>query len=470
MNVIQIEIKNKIAELSAPALIVCGNSDYVVEFNFDEEWDEHPIRTARFSTWKGFTDVVFEGSQCPVPVLSNASYVKIGVFAGDLRTTTPAYIPCKKSILCEGGAPIEPTPDVYAQLIAMIESGMVKGEQGEKGEKGEKGDAGSIKFIPVAELPTEGIDESAIYIIPDPDGAEENRFIEYVYIADSWEVLGKISIQVDHSEYVKKDQYANGQRAGLVRSNPNGGAQISEYGEGLIYLTMAEEKEIINKVNRYKPIVPENLDYAMMAGLANCLKPELWTDDTTDENGETVQGAKTKARELLGAVGKTESATKDKLGLVLKAEANHVNTYRYGYYVDAYFLPIGVRSFLVNPPAHVDWTDENKTKACETLGALPLSGGTMTGEIVLGQGDNKGINLGNAGVINSGLYTVLGFVGGNLVIGSYRNQTVLRTLANGKLKVQFGDASGTVENVATEKYVDDLIANLQAQIDELKGS
>ena len=381
MNVIQIEIKNKIAELSAPALIVCGNSDYVVEFNFDEEWAEHPIRTARFSTWKGFTDVVFEGSQCPVPVLSNASYVKIGVFAGDLRTTTHAYIPCKKSILCEGGAPIEPTPDVYAQLIAMIESGMVRGEQGEKGEKGEKGDAGSIKFIimPASEtddpkdaLPKENIDESAIYMVPDPDGSEDNLFIEYAYANGKWEPLGKISVQFDPNEFVKKDQYANGQRAGLVRSNPNGGAQISEYGEGLIYLTMAEEKEIINKVNRYKPIVPENLDYAMMAGLANCLKPELWTDDTTDENGETVQGTKSKARELLGAVGVNDKADKDKLGLVLKAHVNETNAYRWGYYIDAYILPFGVRSFLVNPPAHVDWTDEHKTKAQETLGVTAL--------------------------------------------------------------------------------------------------
>lgn len=201
--VIQVDIKNKIAELSAPALIVCGNSDYVVNFNFDEEWDEHRIRTARFSTWNGYTDVVFEGSECPVPVLSRATFVKVGVFAGDLHTTTPAFIPCKKSIRCEGGAPIEPTPDVYAQLIQLIESGAVRGPQGEKGEKGEKGDAGAVKFIPVAELPAENVDESAIYLVPTESTEEENRFNEYAYIDGKWEVLGAISLQVDHSEYVK---------------------------------------------------------------------------------------------------------------------------------------------------------------------------------------------------------------------------------------------------------------------------
>ena len=40
-----------------------------------------------------------------------------------------------------------------------------------KGEKGEKGEAGQIKFIVVNELPSEDIDESAIYMksITDPE-------------------------------------------------------------------------------------------------------------------------------------------------------------------------------------------------------------------------------------------------------------------------------------------------------------
>ena len=46
--------------------------------------------------------------------------VYIGVFAGDLHTSTPAYIGCEKSILCDGGAPADPTPDVYAQILALL--------------------------------------------------------------------------------------------------------------------------------------------------------------------------------------------------------------------------------------------------------------------------------------------------------------------------------------------------------------
>lgn len=274
---IHVSIKNKIAELSAPALIVCGNSDYVVEFNFDEEWAEHTLKTARFSAWNGYTDVVFEGTQCPVPVLSRASFVKVGVFAGDLHTTTPAYIPCKKSIRCEGGAPVEPKPDVYDRLIQMIEDGMLRGPQGEKGEKGDKGDAGSIKFIPVAVLPTEGIDESAIYIIPDPDGAEENRFIEFVYIDGAWEQLGKISVQVDHSEYVKKTDYATkGGAHGLVKIDTPFGIGLPNGASMPIGIIQATKEDIDGRTNVYRPIVSANLVYAVMSVI---LDAKAWTDE-----------------------------------------------------------------------------------------------------------------------------------------------------------------------------------------------
>lgn len=44
------------------------------------------------------------------------------MYAGDLMTTTPAYIDCDNSILCGGGTPADPQPDVYAQLMAIIQS------------------------------------------------------------------------------------------------------------------------------------------------------------------------------------------------------------------------------------------------------------------------------------------------------------------------------------------------------------
>lgn len=85
--------------------IVCGNSDYEIKFIFDSEWDTHPQKTARF-IWGGkFYDVDFSGDTCPVPIIQGAQIVEVGVYAGELNTTTSAIIPAKRSILCAGGLP-----------------------------------------------------------------------------------------------------------------------------------------------------------------------------------------------------------------------------------------------------------------------------------------------------------------------------------------------------------------------------
>lgn len=104
--------------------IVCGNDDYQVVFDFDEEWDAYHIKTARFIFGGQFIDVVFEGNACPVPRLSAVDHVAVGVFAGDLITSTPAIIGCRRSILCSEGAPAEPSPDVYAQIMELLGQGI----------------------------------------------------------------------------------------------------------------------------------------------------------------------------------------------------------------------------------------------------------------------------------------------------------------------------------------------------------
>lgn len=121
MKEINITIRDKIAENVSGSGYVCGNSDYTVVFDFDSEWDEFETKTARFIKQdKTFTDVVFSGNQCPMPILSNTYNIYVGVFAGDLHTTTPAHISAKKSILCDGGTPAAPSEDVYAQIIALL--------------------------------------------------------------------------------------------------------------------------------------------------------------------------------------------------------------------------------------------------------------------------------------------------------------------------------------------------------------
>ena len=101
---IEITVENKIATAPNNALIVCGNSDYTMSFNFDAEWDAEPRKTVRL-VWhfRGKTfhkDILMEGDRIDVPVLTNAYAVFVGVYAGDLRTTTRAKVPCAPCILC----------------------------------------------------------------------------------------------------------------------------------------------------------------------------------------------------------------------------------------------------------------------------------------------------------------------------------------------------------------------------------
>lgn len=118
VKTLHVSVNNKIASYwQRDGVIVCGNSDYVIEFTFDSEWDDHQIKTARFISANGYSDVVFEGTTVAVPVVQNTERLTVGVFSGNLKTTTPAVIPCMKSILCGEGVPVDPPPDVYTQLM-----------------------------------------------------------------------------------------------------------------------------------------------------------------------------------------------------------------------------------------------------------------------------------------------------------------------------------------------------------------
>jgi len=131
---ISISIRDKIAKKTNDVVYVCGNSDFVIHFDFDEEWNQHQAKTARFITDDGqYVDQVFTGNQCEVPVLSNTYRIYVGVFASNLHTTTPAYVPAKKSILCGNGKPAAPPDDVYARIMELLNEALMRIEALEKG-------------------------------------------------------------------------------------------------------------------------------------------------------------------------------------------------------------------------------------------------------------------------------------------------------------------------------------------------
>lgn len=75
--------------------------------------------------------------------------------------------------------------------------------------RGPKGDTGSIKFIVVTELPTENIDETAIYLKPVESPKGENNFEEFIYVNGKWEDLGTPNVAVDLSNYYTKEETDN---------------------------------------------------------------------------------------------------------------------------------------------------------------------------------------------------------------------------------------------------------------------
>lgn len=169
MIVINIEVQDKRPTVLGSPVIVCGNSDYELAFTFDSEWEAEPAKTARFLFVRGgkvlYEDVVFMGTTCPVPVLAGIKEVRVGVFAGNLITSTPAVINCEPSILCGAGAPEDPTPEEYHQIISLVndyygelvksmtgfyedynsllEQGFFTGPKGDQGDPGIQGPIGA---------------------------------------------------------------------------------------------------------------------------------------------------------------------------------------------------------------------------------------------------------------------------------------------------------------------------------------
>jgi len=159
---IKVDIVDKHATTLGAPVIICGNSDYSITFTFDDEWAEHDTKTARFAYVRAgvlqYTDVIFTGDTVDVPVLAEITEVRVGVFAGDLRTSTPARIPCEYSIRCGTGAPVEPTPDVYDQIMALLNTGGGGGNAGGGGGSPEP----TIQVI----LPeTEMIEDAEAYVV-----------------------------------------------------------------------------------------------------------------------------------------------------------------------------------------------------------------------------------------------------------------------------------------------------------------
>ena len=117
---IKITVRNKLP-ICGDVAIVCNNSDYTVIWELDEEWSGYDTKTMRTAYQDGtYTDTVFTGNTVSLPVVTVPGRVKIGLYAGDIRTSRAALISALPSITTDGGAPAEPPDDVYNQIMELI--------------------------------------------------------------------------------------------------------------------------------------------------------------------------------------------------------------------------------------------------------------------------------------------------------------------------------------------------------------
>lgn len=118
---IDIKVRHRIA-YDADELLIANNTDYTITFDFDDEWAAHTSRVARFIINGSYTDVIFTGNTVTVPRITNnnTAYLFVGVYSGDLYTTTPAMIKVRKSIIDSSPVQPTPTPEVYTQILALL--------------------------------------------------------------------------------------------------------------------------------------------------------------------------------------------------------------------------------------------------------------------------------------------------------------------------------------------------------------
>lgn len=119
---ISITVADKIAQVQGNPVIVCGNSDYVVRFTFDSEWDAYTTKTAVFRYYYNGTikeyEVLFSGDTVKIPTLPTIFMLSVDVSAGDLKTSLAASIRCSGESIYH--AP--PNESVYNQLLEYLKN------------------------------------------------------------------------------------------------------------------------------------------------------------------------------------------------------------------------------------------------------------------------------------------------------------------------------------------------------------
>lgn len=118
---ISIIVTDKRPVCTAGTTVVCDNSDYIVHWDLDAEWSAYDTKTMRVIYMDStYADIVFSGDSVALPPVPVPGCVQIGLYAGDIHTSRMALLRALSSVRSASGAPANPTPDVYDQLMELI--------------------------------------------------------------------------------------------------------------------------------------------------------------------------------------------------------------------------------------------------------------------------------------------------------------------------------------------------------------
>lgn len=252
-----------------------------MHFEFSNEY-EGLTKEAIFSTCDNTVKTAILNDECIIPseVLTEPGNVLLGVFAYDTEddelvlrySPTPKYFNVVQGSYKEGNDPELPSPTEWEHVLELINQAItetnnlniavektehtttitltkkdgttqtVQIDDGKSLEfnwqgtslgirqegqseyqyvnlQGPKGEPGAIKFEIVDTLPTENIKEDTIYLVPITPDTQGNNYAEYIYVNGQWELLGKIGVQIDLTNYVQFTDYATSSKGGVIKVN-----------------------------------------------------------------------------------------------------------------------------------------------------------------------------------------------------------------------------------------------------------
>lgn len=174
LTTIHITVRDRVPTITEGEDVISHNSDYVAEFEFDEEWQDK-VKTVYFVCEDGsYQAILMDGNSCGVPMLDGEHRrIFVGVQAGAaekpsvLKTTRPCCLKVRDSIADYLGEQIpDPTPSVYEQIIAMLNnlttptwdsiqnkpfstlgSGLAVDENGVLSAEGGSGSANAVQYV-----------------------------------------------------------------------------------------------------------------------------------------------------------------------------------------------------------------------------------------------------------------------------------------------------------------------------------